>query len=138
MNWAVDYGYIWFANVRMKGEKNMDNLLGVVQNIVSVGEGEYRVTFRAYVEEEMEARMLEMAEAHSRLYSMIAKIGEQDYTFVAEGELSDCVSVYKDNETVETVEEGDREKWKIGVLANDIVSSLADREMFTPVGVEEE
>ncbi len=121
----------------MKGDKKMDNYLGVVQNIVSVGEGEYRVTFRAYEEEEMEARMLEMAEAHSTLYSMIAKIGQKDYTFVAEGELSDCVAVYKDNESVETVAEDDREKWRIGVLANDIVSSLADAEMFTQVGVDD-
>ncbi len=117
----------------------MDRYHGVVQNVVLVGEGQYRVTFRAYrEEEEIEARMLEMSGADARLYSMIARLGEQDYSFTGEGELSDCVTLFTDNKSVETVDEDDRDKWELGVLANEIASSLAEREMLVPVSVDEE
>ncbi len=117
--------------------KAMDNYHGVVENVVIVGEGEYRVTFRAYDEEGVDTYIND-SDVPSRLYSMIARVGDQDCTFVGEGELGDCVTVFEENDSVETVDEADREKYRIGVLANDIVSSLADTEMLVPVALEEE
>lgn len=115
----------------------MDNYRGVVENVVVIGEGEYRVTFRAYDEEGVDM-YIDDSDVPSTLYSMIAKVGEQDCRFVGEGELGDCVTVFEDNASVETVDEADREKWKIGVLASDIASSLTDMEMLVPVDMEEE
>lgn len=130
-----------YMDCRQENErrKAMDNYRGIVQNVVFVGEGEYRVTFRAYDDNRAEAPIDNNdTDDLSTLYSMIAKVGDQDCTFVGEGELGDCLTVFENNESVESVDEADKEKWKIGVLANDIASSLTDMEMLVPVGVEEE
>ena len=108
----------------------MDNYRGIVQNIVMVGDGEYRVTFRAYNERDVEATFCENEDVPFTLYSMIACRGEKDFSLIAEGPLADCINILHENNTVETVQPDEIEKWKIGLLANDIVSSLVDDGMF--------
>ena len=115
----------------------MDNYQGVVQNIVMIGDGEYRVTFRAYNENDLDTGLWENEDVPYELYSLIARRREQDYAFIAEGRLTDCISVLRENSSVDTVAPDDMEKWKIGALANGIVSSLADSGMFAPLEVEE-
>ncbi len=110
----------------------MESYKGVVQNIVMIGDGEYRVTFRAYNERDVEARLWENEDVPFTLYSMIARQKENEYDLIAEGLLTDCINILRENESAETVQRDELDKWKIGVLANDIASSLADGGMFTP------
>ncbi|HUI30031.1 MAG TPA: hypothetical protein VLX91_07430 [Candidatus Acidoferrales bacterium] len=112
----------------------MENYRGIVQSIVMIGDGEYRVTFRAYNERDIEATFCENEDVGFTLYSMIARREENDFTLIAEGLLTDCVNILNENETVETVQLDEVEKWRIGSLANDIVSSLADGGMFVQCG----
>ncbi len=116
----------------------MENYQGIVQNIVMIGDGEYRVTFRAYNGHDLETRFWENEDVPFTLYSMIARREENDYSLIAEGTLSDCINVLRENESVETVGTDEIDKWKIGALATDIASSLADSGMFTPCEVDEE
>ena len=116
----------------------MENYRGIVQNIVMIGDGEYRVTFRAYDERDLETRFWENEDVSFTLYSMIARRMENDYSLIAEGALTDCVNVLRENESVDTVQLEDISKWKIGALAKDIASSLADGGMFTTCVVDEE
>ncbi len=116
----------------------MDNYQGVVQNIVMIGDGEYRVTFRAYSENDLDTGLWENEDVPFELYSLIARRKEEEYAFIPEGRLTDCISVLRENSSVETVPQDDVDKWKIGAVANDIVSSLADSGMFTPWSAEEE
>jgi len=116
----------------------MEKYHGVVQNVVMVGDGEYRVTFRAYNGINIETRLWENEDVPFDLYSMIARRGEDDYAFIAEGPLTDCVNVVRENRSLATVPKDDVDKWMIGVLANDILSSLVDGGMFTPVSAQEE
>ncbi|MGO9481049.1 MAG: hypothetical protein ACLP05_04605 [Candidatus Kryptoniota bacterium] len=108
----------------------MENYRGVVQNIVMVGEGEYRVTFRAYNERDVEATFCLNEDVPFTVYSMIARRRENDFTLVAEGPLADCLNILHENKTLKTVRLDEIDKWKIGLLANDIASSLADEGMF--------
>jgi hypothetical protein len=115
----------------------MENYRGIVQNIVMIGDGEYRVTFRAYNEHDLEARFWENEDVPFTLYSMIARQMDNDFSLIAEGALTDCINVLRENESVETVQQDEIDKWKIGVLAKDLASSLADGGMFTPCEVED-
>jgi hypothetical protein len=119
-------------------KRTMDNYQGVVQNIVMIGDGEYRVTFRAYSENDLDTGLWENEDVPFELYSLIARRKEEEYAFIPEGRLTDCISVLRENSSVETVPQDDVDKWKIGAVANDIVSALADRGMFTPWSPEEE
>jgi hypothetical protein len=110
----------------------MYNYRGIVQNIVMVGDGEYRVTFRAYDEQDMEACFWENEDVPFTLYSMIARRRDNNYSVIPEGALADCISVLRDNESVATLEWEEIEKWKIGALANDLALSLAENGLFTP------
>ena len=116
----------------------MKNYRGVVQNILMIGDGEYRVTFRAYNERDIEATFCENEDVPFTLYSMIARRREKDFTLVAEGSLTDCINVLHENESVETVQLDEIDKWKIGLLANDIASMLADEGMFIHCSEEED
>ncbi len=115
----------------------MENYLGVVQNIVMIGDREYRVTFRAYNERDTEATFCENEDVPFTLYSMIARQKENEYMLVAEGLLTDCINILHENDTIETVRPEEIDKWKIGLLANDIASSLFDDGMFAPLCDEE-
>jgi hypothetical protein len=116
----------------------MENYRGVVQNIVMIGDGEYRVTFRAYDERDLEATFCENEDVPFRLYSMIARLSNDDFTLIAEGPLTDCVNILRENQTVETVQLDEIDKWKIGLLASDIASLLVDGGMLTPSSEEED
>ena len=115
----------------------MEDYRGVVQNIVMVGEGEYRVTFRAYNERDIEATFCENEDVPFTLYSMIARQNEKELTLVPEGILTECLNTLNENETIETVQPDEIEKWKIGLLANSIASSLMDDGMLVPWSEEE-
>jgi len=115
----------------------MENYQGIVQDIVMIGEGEYRVTFRAYNGHDLETHFWENEDVPFTLYSMIAKRKENDYSLVAEGALTDCINVLYENESVETVGPDEIDKWEIGVIATDIASSLADSGMFTTCSVDD-
>ncbi|HEY9167836.1 MAG TPA: hypothetical protein VIS48_16915 [Candidatus Kryptonia bacterium] len=116
----------------------MENYLDAVQNVVMIGEGEYRVTFRASNKtESISGRVSEEQEPYS-VYSMIARCENADYRFIAEGDLGECVSIYDDHRSAETVEKNDMDKWQIGDLANGILVSLVDREMLTPYPIEDD
>lgn len=116
----------------------MENYRGVVQNVVMIGDGEYRVTFRAYNSEGIDTGLWENEDVPFELYSLIARRREDEYAFIPEGRLTDCISVLRENRSVDTVPTEEVDKWEIGVIANDIVSSLADGGMFTPCEAEEE
>jgi hypothetical protein len=116
----------------------MDSYRGVVQNVVMIGDGEYRVTFRAYNDHGTDTGIWENEDVPFELYSMIARRKEDDYAFIAEGRLTDCVSVLRENSSVETVPRDELDKWQIGVLANDILSSLVDHGMFTTLDPDQE
>ncbi len=115
----------------------MENYCGVVQKVVMIGDGEYRVTFRAYNENDIDTGLWENEDIPFELYSLIARRKEEEYAFIPEGRLTDCISVLRDNSSAETVPQDDVEKWKIGVMANDSVRSLAEQGMFAPWSVEE-
>ena len=115
----------------------MENYRGVVQDIVMIGDGEYRVTFRAYHERDLEATFRENEDVPFKLYSMIARQTEKDFSLVPEGILTDCINILHENDTIETVQLDELDKWKIGLLASDIASSLADDGMFVPCSDEE-
>ena len=116
----------------------MDNYHGVVQNVVMIGDGEYRVTFKAYNGSDVDTALWENEDVPYELYSLIARRKEQEYAFIAEGRLTDCIGVLRENCSVETVAPEEVEKWKIGEIANGIATSLADSGMFAPVEAEEE
>ncbi|MFZ1081741.1 MAG: hypothetical protein WAO19_07430 [Candidatus Kryptoniota bacterium] len=116
----------------------MEKYHGVVQNIVMVGEGEYRVVFRAYNGPDIEARLWENEDVPYDLYSMIARRNGGEYAFIAEGPLTDCVNVLRENSVLETVPKDDVDKWMVGELASDILSSLIDDGMFTQCTSDEE
>jgi len=116
----------------------MDSYHGVVQNVVMIGDGEYRVTFRAYSDHGTDTGIWENEDVPFELYSMIARRKEDDYAFIAEGRLTDCVSVLRENVSVETVPDDEVAKWQIGALANDIMSSLVDHGMLTPIDSDQE
>ncbi len=116
----------------------MESITGVVQDIIVVGDGEYRVTFRAYTEADLEAHFWEKEDVPFTLYSMIARWRENNYSLIAEGPLTDCINILRENESVETVQKDEIEKWRIGALAEDIASSLAEGGMLVPVTVDEE
>jgi len=115
----------------------MDSYRGIVQNIVMVGDGEYRVTFRAYNEKDIEATFCENEDVHFTLYSMIARQRDNDISLIAEGSLTDCINILEENATAETVQPDEIEKWQIGLLANNIASALADRGMLASWSEEE-
>lgn len=115
----------------------MENYRGVVQNIVMIGDGEYRVTFRAYNERDIEATFRENEDVSFTIYSMIARQKENNFALIPEGILTDCMNVLRENNSIETVQLDEVDKWKIGLLANDIASSLADGGMFTTCSEEE-
>lgn len=115
----------------------MENYRGVVQNIVMIGDGEYRVTFRAYNERDVEATFRENEDVPFTLYSMIARQTETDISLIPEGILTDCINILHENDSVETVRLDEIDKWKIGLLANNIASSLADGGLFTSCCEEE-
>ncbi len=116
----------------------MEDYRGVVQNVVMVGDGEYRVTFRTYSNDDLDTAFWENEDVPFELYSLIARREDDEYAFIAEGRLTDCVSVLRENSAVDTVPQEEVEKWKVGVVASNIVSSLADQGMFTPWSAEEE
>lgn len=108
----------------------MENYRGVVQNVVMIGDGEYRVTFKAYNGDDVDTALWENEDVPYELYSLIARRREEDYAFIAEGRLTDCISVLRENCSVETVAPDDMSKWKIGAIADGIASSLAESGMF--------
>ena len=116
----------------------MDNYHGVVQNVVMIGDGEYRVTFKAYSGDDVDTALWENEDVPFELYSLIARRREAGYAFIAEGRLTDCISVLRENISVDTVPHDQLDKWKIGEIANGIVSSLAESGMFAPWEAEEE
>lgn len=116
----------------------MENYHGVLQNVVMIGDGEYRVTFKAYNGSDVDTALWENEDVPFELYSMIARRKEQEYAFIAEGRLTDCISVLRENCSVETVPPDEMDKWKIGAIADGIASSLADSGMFAPLEVDEE
>lgn len=116
----------------------MENYHGVVQNVVMIGEGEYRITFKAYNGDDVDTALWENEDVPFELYSLIARRKDQEYAFIAEGRLTDCISVLRENNSVATVAPDEVGKWKIGEIANGIATSLADSGMFTPLEVEEE
>jgi len=114
----------------------MENYRGVVQNIVMIGDGEYRVTFRAYNERDIEASFRENEDVPFTLYSMIVRQKENDLSLIPEGILTDCMNTLSDwltsgeeNLSVNILD--DIDKRNIAKLANDIASLLADEGMFT-------
>ncbi len=114
----------------------MQSYHGVVQNIVTVGDGEYRVTFRAYDERDMEATFCVNEDVPFKLFSMVARREGNVLAIIPEGILTECMCILDENETVDMVVPDEIDKWKIGFLAKDIALSLADGGMFTPFGVE--
>ena len=110
----------------------MDNYQGVVQKVVMIGEGEYRVTFKAFSGKDIDTALRENEDVPYELYSLIARRRERDFAFIAEGRLTDCISVRRENNSVDTVPHDEVDKWEIGEIANGIVSSLADSGMFEP------
>jgi len=116
----------------------MDNYQGVVQSVVVIGDGEYRVTFRAYNTGNIDTAIWENEDVPFELYSLIARRREEGIAFIAEGRLTDCISVLRENSSVNTVSQDDLEKWRIGEVANGIVSSLAESGMFASWYAEEE
>jgi hypothetical protein len=116
---------------RRNGE--MENYQGVVQNVVMIGEGEYRVTFKAYNGKDIDTALWENEDVPYELYSLIARRRERGFAFIAEGRLTDCISVRRENTSVDTVPREEVDKWEIGEIANGIVSSLADNGMFEPL-----
>ncbi len=115
----------------------MENYHGVVQNIVMIGDGEYRVTFRAYNEKDVEATFRENEDVPFKLYTMITRRMDNDLSLIPEGILSDCLNILRDNDKIETVQFDEIDKWKIGLLASDIAFSLAEGGMLTVCGEEE-
>lgn len=116
----------------------MNDYQGVVQNVVMIGDGEYRVTFKAYNSSNVDTALWENEDVPCELYSLIARRKDQEYAFIAEGRLTDCISVLRENSSVETVEPHEVEKWKIGEIANGIAASLAESGIFAPLEIEEE
>ncbi len=116
----------------------MQNYHGVVQNIVMIGDAEYRVIFRAYDERDMEATFCENEDVPFTLCSMVARREGNGFTVIPEGLLAECISVLDENDSAEMVHPDELNKWKIGALAKDIALSLADDGMFTPSSVEED
>jgi len=116
----------------------MENYRGVVQNITMIGDGEYRVIFRAYNERDIEATFCENEDVPFTLYSMIARQRDNEIALVAEGPLTDCIDILHENQSLETVQLDEVDKWKIGLLARDIALSLADGGMFIPCSEEED
>lgn len=116
----------------------MENYRGVVQNVVMIGDGEYRVTFKAYNGDDIDTALWENEDVPYELYSLIARRRERDYAFIAEGRLTDCISVLRENRSMDTVPQDELDKWKIGEIADGIVSSLADSGMFAPLESEEQ
>ncbi len=116
----------------------MENYRGVVQSVVMIGDGEYRVTFKAYNSDDIDTALWENEDVPYELYSLIARRRERDYAFIAEGRLTDCITVLRENHSVETVPSEELGKWKIGEIADGIVSSLADSGMFAPLESEEQ
>lgn len=108
----------------------MENYRGVVQNVVMIGDGEYRVTFKAYSGDDVDTALWENEDVPYELYSLIARRREEDYAFIAEGRLTDCISVLRENCSVATVSPDEMGKWKIGAIADGIASSLAESGMF--------
>ena len=116
----------------------MQNYHGVVQNIVTVGEGEYRVTFRAYNERDMEATFCENEDVPFDQYTMVARREGGGFIVVPEGTLTECIGVLDEHDSAEMVGLDEIDKWKIGALARDIASFLADGGMFASCGEEED
>ncbi len=116
----------------------MDDYCGVVQKVVMIGDGEYRVTFRAYNGRDIDTGIWENEDVPFELYSLIARRKEEEFAFIPEGRLTDCISVLRENASVETVPHDDVDKWKIGAIANDIMAALVDQGMFAPWPVEDE
>lgn len=116
----------------------MENYLGVVQKVVMIGEGEYRVTFKAYNGYDVDTALWENEDVPYELYSLVARLREQGYAFIPEGRLTDCISVLHENYSVETVAPDEMDKWEIAAIADGIATSLADSGMFVPPETEED
>ena len=116
-------------------DDEMQNYHGVVQNIVMIGDGEYRVTFRAYEERDVEATFCENEDVPFALYSMVARREGNGFVVVPEGLLAECIDALDEHEPADLEE---LNKSMIGVLAKDIALSLADSGMFTPCGDDED
>ena len=116
----------------------MQNYHGVVQSIVMIGDGEYRVTFRAYDERNIDAIFCVNEDVPFKLYSMIACRKECGLAVIPEGTLTECINVVDENETIEMVPPDDIDKWKIGSLAREIALSLSDGGLFTTCNIEED
>ena len=115
----------------------MQNYHGVVQNIVMIGDSEYRVTFRAYDERDMEATFCENEDVPFLLYSMVARREGNGFVVIPEGLLTECIDVLDENDSSQLADLDELNKWMIGALAKDIALSLADGGMFTPWSTEE-
>lgn len=115
----------------------MENYQGVVQNVLMIGEGEYRVTFKAYNSSDVDAALWENEDVPFEIYSLVARRREQGYAFIPEGRLADCLSVLEENCSVETVAPDEMDKWEIATIADGIATSLADSGMFVTPETEE-
>ncbi len=105
----------------------MNDYVTEIHNVVRTAVDEYRVTFRLYRESEVELSRWGDEDAPFVIHSMTAAMVDGAFRFVAEGALGECVKTYKGHDSLADLPASDQDSWKIGALADSIMSSLADR-----------
>ena len=116
----------------------MNDYVTEIQNVVRTDVDEYRVTFRLYNESEIDRHRWCDEDAPFVIHSMTARLLDGASKFVAEGALGECIKIYRDKDSLNDLSESEQDSWKIGALADYIMSSLADRGLLTPWFVEGE
>lgn len=105
----------------------MNDYVVEIQNVVRTAVDEYRVTIRLYDEAEMDRHRWSDGDAPFVIHSMTATLVDGAFRFVAEGALGDCIKTYRDNDSFADLPKQAHDSWKIGALADSVMSSLADR-----------
>ena len=98
-----------------------------IQNVVRTDVDEYLVTFRVYRDSPDGRTRWEDEGAQFELYSMTAMLVSCQFMFTGKDKLGECVKLFRENAAATDLPESDHHKWRIGALANEIMTSLADR-----------